>query len=496
MAQNLKIILENTNNKVQNNVLFGDTITIKGDSKIALTSFNATFDVSKIGNFISNQSFDFYTNFDPSINLPAVNVVLPDKTYFNIEELNEDMITIINKSFSSFEIGNVGNQLNNLGLTFTLDAQTNGNTSLILEAYKLTDVPINVYLFNPNINLDINDLSYLDSADDVDIELNLTSTPLLKGGGVWLQFNEKFNTSNFNSLSVVKITSPNGDYMSLNYKTISTAVFPIVEFFVEVKENNVISKVNISNDFYNWNTSINTNKIKPLEGPWKATGATFKNSFFGFYQKNNKWSIVYYDANNNTFIDMFTNGLTYKHTINYTVAKKLTGFKKNIQFNVEQFKGVFSDKATSIVRSSKFDFNNCDSLINIYGISKTALLLPANSQTTTYKGINSIQLYIVENFEIACEVDIKIKNYVGNSSNKINKNNGRKNIIAYFTPEFSLKSLATNVNIYRYEPSNPIYLSIDNKDDIDLNSINIRFYNSYNNEGFKADSLTCVLTNM
>ena len=122
--------------------------------------------------------------------------------------------------------------------------------------------------------------------------------------------------------------------------------------------------------------------------------------------------------------------------------------------------------------------------------------MPANSQTSTYKGINSIQLYIVENFEIACEVDIKIKNYVGNSSNKINKNNGRKNIIAYFTPEFSLKSLATNVNIYRYEPSNPIYLSIDNKDDIDLNSINIRFYNSYNNEGFKADSLTCVLTNM
>lgn len=84
MAQNMKVILYDVNNKVPNNINFNDTIKIRGGSKLALTSFNASFEINNIGVLVKDQAFNFFPNYDITVNLPAKNVALPSK-HINIK---------------------------------------------------------------------------------------------------------------------------------------------------------------------------------------------------------------------------------------------------------------------------------------------------------------------------------------------------------------------------------------------------------------------------
>ena len=115
---------------------------------------------------------------------------------------------------------------------------------------------------------------------------------------------------------------------------------------------------------------------------------------------------------------------------------------------------------------------------------------PENTLPAQYTPNGETDFYPKQNFELACEIDtIKIKNYVGT---KGNTGAGRKNIIAYFTPS---STISQSSFIYSFDPSTPIYLAVDSKTDIDFNSMNIRFINTYSNKTFSADTITCVLTN-
>jgi len=78
MAQNIKIVLDNVEKQTPNNVGFSDTITVKGDSKIALTSFNASFDINKQGQDILNQSF--IMNLNQALYNSPRTITIPDNT--------------------------------------------------------------------------------------------------------------------------------------------------------------------------------------------------------------------------------------------------------------------------------------------------------------------------------------------------------------------------------------------------------------------------------
>src|SRR6056300_1298675 len=101
MAQNIKIVLENVEKQTPNNVGFSDTITIKGDSKIALTSFNASFDINKTGQDILGQSFKMNLN-QKAYDSERV-VTIPDGTYYHNTELDVVLIKETNKVFSAYE---------------------------------------------------------------------------------------------------------------------------------------------------------------------------------------------------------------------------------------------------------------------------------------------------------------------------------------------------------------------------------------------------------
>ena len=223
MTQNLKIVLNETKNEYPNNINFGDTITIKANSKIALSSFNASFDINKEGRVLNDQIFQFLPNNSDTINLLAKDIIISSKTYYHLHELHHEMIKAINNSISAYEEDNVGNEENLLGMSFGIEL-SDDKTLFNLDFYSLEQ-------FNyPNIS--VNDFSidndgyYTTEIDDAELLLELdndiTGAPskqLMKGGGVAYQYNENFNFSNFTLNSYMELRDQKGDYMRIYYET-------------------------------------------------------------------------------------------------------------------------------------------------------------------------------------------------------------------------------------------------------------------------------------
>jgi len=525
MAQNIKIVLENVEKQTPNNVGFSDTITIKGDSKIALTSFNASFDINKTGQDILNQSFKMNLN-QKAYDSERV-VTIPDGTYYHNTELDVVLIKETNKVFSAYEKDAPNPRVfTGYSVVFAKGATPSGevrftgddaNKTLISgSVVKLSPFNFSQYLINngftindsddykgavetddENLDLDIyiNDQSHDQGGSPMILnEEDLSSTYLEKGGGTCIQYNERFNLKNLTLNSSLTMYDSNGNTMSLHYDTVKREgeEAPALNFQVEKFVGGITTIDDISNDFYNWNTSINTNRIKPTTGPWSATKKAGQDSYFLWCVRDGKWIIVFYDADDETYHEVYTDGIAYNFEDNYTFRKKIQSVSsKQVVINADKVTATLIDKYSgSTPFKTTFNFENAPRLREIYSFGVVFTLQPENNYQPFYIPVGPTDFYPSQDFEIACEIDtIKIKNYVGT---KGNKNSGRKNIIAYFTPETVISQSSF---IYRFDPSSPIYLAVDSRQDIDFNSLNIRFINTYTNRTFTADTITCVLTN-
>ena len=517
MSQNLKIVLANVDKQTPNNVGFSDTITVKGDSKIALTSFNASFDINKLGQDILGQSFTMNLN-ELLFNSPKT-ITIPDATYYNETDLQIEMIRQLNRVFSAYEQDASAEQKR----VFTGYALNFSNNNSVAEQ---TGIGWSVNKDKMVISLQVKPLTKIDLAlaegspfsinedgelttenDEIDFEhdynasglteSSLATDPyLMKGGGVAFQYNLRFNLKNQTLSSYMKLLDQNGDYMSLNYNTENRpgGDKPLVYFYVDKSINGVITRDYIGNDFYNYVLFINNSSINPNIGPWGSTDATKNLSYFLWCVRDGKWMILYYDANSSIYHEIYTNGLDYKFQDNYTFSKNIQRPKtKQVVYYPELTKGtlqVTAHTTGSTTLKTTFNFENALRLREIYSFGVVGQMQPENTLPAQYTPNGETDFYPKQNFELACEIDtIKIKNYVGT---KGNTGAGRKNIIAYFTPA---SNISQSSFIYSFDPSTPIYLAVDSKTDIDFNSMNIRFINTYSNKTFSADTITCVLTN-
>ncbi len=527
MAQNLKIVLDNVEKQTPNNVGFSDTITIKGDSKVALTSFNASFDINKQGQDILDQSFIMNLN-EKAYNSPR-EVEIPDRTYYHNLELDLELIRATNKVFSAYEKDAPNPRVFTgytiiVGRTSTtsLDDGYRGDdankTSITCSVVKLSPFVFSDYLLANGFTINDSDdfkgaIETLDENLDLDIYMNGTThiqggeqlienkldtdtQYLNRGGGACFQYNERFNLKNLTLNSRVTMYDSNGNTMRLKYDTEERAGqnAPTLYFEVEKFEGGVVTKEAVTNDFYSWNTSINDNQQKPTTGPWSQTQKAAQDSYFLWCVRDGKWIIVFYDANGDgSWHDVYTNGIAYNIEDNYSFRTYIQqASQKQVIINSDKIFATLNDSKTgSTPFKTTFNFENAPRLREIYSFGIVFNLVPENSYKALYIPNGPTDFYPSQDFEIACEIDtIKIKNYVGS---KGNKNSGRKNIIAYFTPETSISQSSF---IYRFDPSSPIYLAVDSKQDIDFNSMNIRFINTYTNKTFSADTITCVITNV
>lgn len=526
MAQNIKIVLDNVEKQTQNNVGFSDTITVKGDSKIALTSFNASFDINKTGQDILDQSFKMNLN-QKAYDSERV-VTIPDGTYYHSFELDVALIKETNKVFSAYEKDAAdprvftgysvafarGSMLS--ADDFTLGGNDANKTLIMTSVVKLSPFNFSQYLIDNGFTInDTDDYKGAVETDDENLDLDiyinntthdsgaspmvfnepdLATAYLMKGGGTCIQYNEKFNLKNLTLNSSVTMYDSNGNTMSLQYNTARREgeESPALEFIVEKFVGGITTQDDISNDFYNWDTSINTNRTKPTTGPWSATQKAAQDSYFLWCVRDEKWIIVFYDANDETYHEVYTDGIAYNYADNYTFRAQIQQVNsKQVIINADKVVATLNNKFSgSTPFKTTFNFENAPRLREIYSFGIVFTLQPENNYQPVYIPVGPTDFYPSQDFEIACEIDtIKIKNYVGT---KGNKNSGRKNIIAYFTPETVISQSSF---IYRFDPSSPIYLAVDSKQDIDFNSLNIRFINTYTNRTFTADTITCVLTN-
>ena len=509
MSQNFKIVLANVDKQTPNNVGFSDTITIKGDSKIALTSFNASFDINKLGQDILGQSFIMNLN-ETLYNAPRT-VTIPDATYYNETELDIEIVKQLNRAFSAYEKDATDPRVFTgyyLSLVDSNSLKSGGSVVvdkkvIRLEVYKY--VTILLFLANDSdFTIDTNgELTTTNEEIDFKHDYNAsgfsanslaTDTFLSKGGGVAFQYNMRFNLKNLTLTSLVKLVDQNGDYMTLNYNTEQRPdTKPLVYFYVEKKIGQVITQDFIGNSFYNYDSVINDNETNLTLGPWSQTNPAKTDSYFIWCVRDGKWIIVYFDANDNTFKEVYTNGNEYKIQDNYTFSKEIQqASQKQVVLYPEQTKGTLAQDTTtgSVTLKTTFNFENASRLREIYSFGVVGQMQPENTLPAEYTPNGGVDFYPKQNFELACEIDtIKIKNYVGT---KGNTGAGRKNIIAYFTPS---STISQSSFIYSFDPSSPIYLAVDSKTDIDFNSMNIRFINTYSNKTFSADTITCVLTN-
>ena len=517
MAQNIKIVLENVEKQTPNNVGFSDTITIKGDSKIALTSFNASFDINKQGQDILGQSFIMNLN-ETLYNSPRT-ITIPDKTYFNEVNLQLEILKQLNRVFSAYEKDAPADQkrvFNGYAITFEKnnDVAKKDKMTIGITAVPLISIPLDLTAGGGYEDYTLNEDGELTTEnEEIDFLQNFNRSTvfpdqletghfLLKGGGVSFQYNLRFNLKNQTLISYVKLLDQNGDYMMLHYDTTNRPdageggrFSPSVRFYVSKSVGGVITTDDIPNDkFYNYQFFINQLYTNPNQGPFRQTDPTQNDAYFMWFVRDGKWCILYYDANNSTFHELYTNGIEHKLNDNYTFSKKIQRPSQDqVVYYPEQTKGtvigVGINGATTL--KTTFNFENAPRLREIYSFGIVGQAQLENTLPSSYIPNGEVDFYPSQDFEIACEIDtIKIKNYVGT---KGNKNAGRKNIIAYFTPETVISQSSF---IYRFDPSSPIYLAVDSKQDIDFNSLNIRFINTYTNRTFTADTITCVLTNV
>ena len=348
---------------------------------------------------------------------------------------------------------------------------------------------------------DFVDFKYDFNASAVNEDLKATDPHLISGGGVAFEYNMRFNLPNSYPtplISYVKLIDQNGDSMALYYvatRRVGDAA-PSVQFFVEKIIGGISQgRDTISNDFYNWDIFINQNFQNPSAGPWSQSNAAKNDSYFLWCVRDGKWMIVYYDANTPvTFKEIYTDGLPYKITDNYTFTASIGAASQNVVvLKPDTIKGTFRAIAPttgSVTLKTTFNFENATRLREIYSFGVVGQMQHENTLPAQYTPNGETDFYPKQNFELACEIDtIKIKNYVGT---KGNTGAGRKNIIAYFTPS---STISQSSFIYSFDPSTPIYLAVDSKTDIDFNSMNIRFINTYSNKTFSADTITCLLTN-
>jgi hypothetical protein len=514
MAQNLKIILDNVKDTTPKNVLFNDTIHIKADSKIALTSFNASFDLNKVGQTFLDESFIF--NLNKTLHDSPREIKIPNKTYYNFFVLMIDVMHLINKSFSSYE-PTLSDKRAFTGFELGLTAAQGAANKL---AVGLDNIPLTTFTYQLNFDNELHEYdedNYIvyhpNNLEQTDLYIkfpNTTSsseTPdnviqsdaneyLIQSGGVAFEYNMLFRKNNSirATNNYVKVFNTKGDSMSLYYRTTPRAGIntPAVSLEVVKRVSGVETTHYIGNEFFNYDEEINVNaNTSFVDGPWSQKDAS-KSSYFLWCQRDGKWIIVFYDATTELFTDVYTDGIEFNMEYNYSFEKyiqnllqvKLNGNAKGTLKNTTKLTG-----ATTI--NTTFDFSNATKLAEILGFVENFKLLPEDKYSSGYVASYPYNFYRIRDFELALEIDtIKIKNFVASTDSS---KSGRKNVISYFTPSTEIGSSDV---IYSFVPSTPIFLAVDNKQDIQMNSMNVRFFQTYNNNAFEAETLTFVLTNM
>jgi len=167
-------------------------------------------------------------------------------------------------------------------------------------------------------------------------------------------------------------------------------------------------------------------------------------------------------------ITLYNYGITYQPA----VTQNNVGWFLNpslLDTNVYLGGTIGSGADGAVVRTVKFDFTNASSLRAGLGLESNNKTINAGV-TGNYAGIYSISFSSY--FDLALEItNLPLQSWVSNT-NRIQPSR-RVNILSYFTPQ----RVSTGGTMYLYESSILKFLSLNNAQDINIESLQFRIYN-------------------
>ena len=474
----LKVIVDSYNTKsglIQ--ASFGEPIIVKSGAKIALENFSLDV-LNIVANkiVVRNSTILINTNdVSGNYNNGQRSVFIPEQVFSSTQDLMNALTNAFNSILNSDYVYNIQKDVNyveDIGLCFinylSGDFKNIANLTYTGVDYEEeTPVTLNINTYETETN----GIGY-EGKFDSSWYLAYNKPVLL--GGLSIYFQTKFFVNGLNAF----------EWGLTNTLLIST---PILQYGFRIKTDNKLYLV--------------SNGIESLLDILLAPFLN-QNYIHQFYVENGKLRYQIFNPDNNTvlfktdagvfsdfnFINQLFFGMRGVSTaitdtdqigigdVNMTyqpaVQQNNVGWflkPELLDTNVYLGKSVILKANGATIRTVNFDFTSASNLRANLGLEANVKTL-ASGITGSYTG--EVPVSFSNYFDLALEItNLPLQSWVSNTSrNSLSK---RTNILAYFTPQ----RVVGNARIYLYESRLLNFLSLNNKEPINISSLQFRIYN-------------------
>lgn len=474
----LKVIVDSYNTKsglIQ--ASFGEPIIVKSGAKIALENFSLDV-LNIVANkiVVRNSTILINTNdVSGNYNNGSRSVFIPEQVFSSTQDLMDALTNAFNSILNSDYIYNVQrniNYVNDLGLCF-INYLSGDFKNIANLTYTGVD-PDDVTPATSNVTaVPIDGIPGFEGKFETSWYLAYPKPILL--GGLTVGFRTQFFVNGLNA------------YEWGLTNTLSTSTPNLLQYGFRIKTNNELYLVS------NGIESLLDINLMPFLDP------AYEHQF---YVENGKLRYQIYDSDDNTVlfktdtgvfsnfnfinqiffgmrgvstaitdtdqIGIFAIGMTYQPA----VQQNNVGWffdPKLLDTNIYLGKSVILKEYGATIRTVNFDFTLASNLRANLGLEANVKTL-ASGITGSYTGESPVNFG--NYFDLALEItNLPLQSWVANTSrNSLSK---RTNILAYFTPQ----RVASNARIYLYESRLLNFLSLNNKESINIESLQFRCYN-------------------
>ena len=474
----LKVIVDSYNTKsglIQ--ASFGEPIIVKSGAKIALENFSLDVLSGTASDIqIENSTVDIYTNKITGANSSGPRSAILNSQVF---KTSQDLMNALTNAFNSILISDYLYNINKI------------NSPGFVRDIGLCFIN---YLSGPN--KEFSNLSYSGVNADTTTAPILKNATSLGNNGYFGNFGTEWYIA-FNKpiiLGALSITFKLDIFLNAknNFEwgitnTLSLTTPNLLQYGFRIKSDNQLYLVSngveslldinltpfvllaYNHQFYVENGKLRYQIYDPDDNTlkFKTDAGVFSN--FDFLQQNYfGMRGVSTDTTDDESIALFNLGITYQPAVQ---QNDIGWYLKPELLDTNVYLGgtIGSGADGAVVRTVKFDFTGASSL-------RAGLGLESNNKTINagvsgnYAGIYSISFSSY--FDLALEItNLPLQSWIANT-NRIQPSR-RVNILAYFTPQ----KISTGGTMYLYESRLLNFLSLNNLNDINIESLQFRVYN-------------------
>lgn len=475
----LKVIVDSYNTKsglIQ--ASFGEPIIVKSGAKIALENFSLDV-LNIVANkiVVRNSTILINTNdVSGNYNNGSRTVSIPEQVFSSTQDLMNALTNGFNSILNSDYIYNVQrniNYVNDIGLCFI-----NYLSGDFKNIANLTYTGVDYDEITPatsNINTYETETNGIGYEGKFDSSWYLAYPKPILLGGLSIGFQTRFFVNGLNAFewgltNTLSLTTPNLLQYGFRFKT-NNELYLVsngIESLLDINQEPFLN-INYSHQFYVENGTLRYQIYNPnnLTVLFKTNEGVFSNFnfinqiFFGM--RGVSTAITNTDQIGIGDVVMTYQPAVQQNNVGWFFDPKL------LDTNAYLGKSVILKEYGATIRTVNFDFTSASNLRANLGLEANVKTL-ASAITGSYTGEAPVNFG--NYFDLALEItNLPLQSWVANTSR--NNLSRRTNILAYFTPQ----RVVSNARIYLYESRMLNFLSLNNKEPINIESLQFRIYN-------------------